>query len=102
MQIAGDFDDAMLRVQQVTQQLGIYLVNSVNPFRLEGQKTSAFEIVEVLEEAPDWLCIPMGNAGNITVSLEWNSKFDSAEPRPWYEFQSSFRASDFLNASIAS
>ena len=65
MQIAGDFDDAMLRVQQVTQQLGIYLVNSVNPFRLEGQKTIMFRVMESLGwEVPDWIVVPGGNLGN--------------------------------------
>ena len=48
VQIAGDFDDAMARVQEVSPQLGIYLVNSVNPFRLEGQKTIMFRVLEAL------------------------------------------------------
>ncbi len=65
LQIAGDFDDAMLRVKQVTQQLGIYLVNSVNPFRLEGQKTIMFRVLEALGwEVPDWIVVPGGNLGN--------------------------------------
>src|SRR5205814_572031 len=54
LQIAGDFDDAMLRVQQVSRDLGIYLVNSVNPFRLEGQKTIMYRVLESLGwEVPD-------------------------------------------------
>jgi threonine synthase len=65
IQIAGDFDDAMLRVQQISQQLGIYLVNSVNPFRLEGQKTIMYRVLESLEwEVPDWIVAPGGNLGN--------------------------------------
>jgi threonine synthase len=65
IQIAGDFDDAMLRVQQVSQQLGIYLVNSVNPFRLEGQKSIMFRVLESLDwEVPDWIVVPGGNLGN--------------------------------------
>ena len=65
MQIAGDFDDAMLRVKQVSQQLGIYLVNSVNPFRLEGQKTIMLRVLESLAwEPPDWIVVPGGNLGN--------------------------------------
>jgi threonine synthase len=65
MQIAGDFDDAMQRVQQVSKQLGIYLVNSVNPFRLEGQKTIMFRVLESLNwEVPDWIVVPGGNLGN--------------------------------------
>jgi threonine synthase len=65
VQIAGDFDDAMARVQEVAQQLGIYLVNSVNPFRLEGQKTIMYRVLEALRwEVPDWIVVPGGNLGN--------------------------------------
>ena len=65
MQIAGDFDDAMARVQEVSKQLGIYLVNSVNPFRLEGQKTIMYRVLEALRwEVPDWIVVPGGNLGN--------------------------------------
>ena len=65
VQIAGDFDDAMQRVQEVSKQLGIYLVNSVNPFRLEGQKTIMFRVLESLRwEVPDWIVVPGGNLGN--------------------------------------
>ena len=65
VQIAGDFDDAMQRVQQVSKQLGIYLVNSVNPFRLEGQKTIMLRVLEALRwEVPDWIVVPGGNLGN--------------------------------------
>lgn len=65
VQIAGDFDDAMARVQEVSQELGIYLVNSVNPFRLEGQKTIMYRVIEALRwEVPDWIVVPGGNLGN--------------------------------------
>ena len=65
VQIAGDFDDAMMRVRQVTEQLGIYLVNSVNPFRLEGQKTIMYRVLESLDwQVPDWIVVPGGNLGN--------------------------------------
>jgi len=65
IQIQGDFDDAMARVQQVSKQFGIYLVNSVNPFRLEGQKTIMFRVLEALRwEVPDWIVVPGGNLGN--------------------------------------
>jgi threonine synthase len=65
MQIAGDFDDAMARVQEVSSQLGIYLVNSVNPFRLEGQKSIMFRVLESLRwQVPDWIVVPGGNLGN--------------------------------------
>jgi len=65
IQIAGDFDDAMHRVRQVSEQLGIYLVNSVNPFRLEGQKTIMYRVLEGLDwQVPDWIVVPGGNLGN--------------------------------------
>ncbi|MAT68642.1 MAG: threonine synthase [Planctomycetaceae bacterium] len=65
VQIEGDFDDAMQRVREVSEQLGIYLVNSVNPFRLEGQKTIMFRVLESLDwEVPDWIVVPGGNLGN--------------------------------------
>jgi threonine synthase len=65
VQISGDFDDAMQRVQQVSKELGIYLVNSVNPFRLEGQKTIMFRVLEALQwQVPDWIVVPGGNLGN--------------------------------------
>ncbi len=65
VQINGDFDDAMARVQEVSRRLGIYLVNSVNPFRLEGQKTIMFRVLESLGwNVPDWIVVPGGNLGN--------------------------------------
>jgi threonine synthase len=65
IQIVGDFDDAMYRVRQVADRLGIYLMNSVNPFRLEGQKTIIFRILEALRwDVPDWVVVPGGNLGN--------------------------------------
>jgi threonine synthase len=65
VQIAGDFDDAMARVKEVSDQLGIYLVNSVNPFRLEGQKTIMYRVLEGLRwQPPDWIVVPGGNLGN--------------------------------------
>ncbi len=68
VQIAGDFDDAMQRVKEVSEQLGIYLVNSVNPFRLEGQKTIMFRVIEALKwETPDWIVVPGGNLGNASA-----------------------------------
>jgi threonine synthase len=68
VQIAGDFDDAMTRVQQVAKKLGIYLVNSINPFRLEGQKSVMFRVLEALRwEPPDWIVVPGGNLGNVSA-----------------------------------
>jgi threonine synthase len=65
--IEGNFDDALHIVRSLAENYPVTLVNSVNPYRLQGQKTAAFEIVDVLGNAPDWLCIPVGNAGNITA-----------------------------------
>lgn len=65
--IDGNFDDALGIVRELAEKYPVTLVNSVNPYRLQGQKTAAFEIVDVLGNAPDWLCIPVGNAGNISA-----------------------------------
>lgn len=65
--IKGNFDQALQIVREMATSYPVNLVNSVNPYRLEGQKTAAFEIVDALGDAPDWLCIPVGNAGNITA-----------------------------------
>jgi threonine synthase len=65
--IDGNFDDALSAVRELSEKYPVTLVNSVNPYRLEGQKTAAFEVVDVLGNAPDWLCIPVGNAGNISA-----------------------------------
>lgn len=67
IQVAGSFDDALALVVEITRKHPIALVNSLNPYRLEGQKTAAFEICEALGRAPDLLCLPVGNAGNITA-----------------------------------
>ncbi|MDG2382962.1 MAG: threonine synthase [Pirellulaceae bacterium] len=65
VQIAGDFDDAMARVREISKRLGIYLVNSVNPFRLEGQKTIMLRVLEAFGwQIPDWIVVPGGNLGN--------------------------------------
>lgn len=67
IQINGSFDDALKIVINISEKYPIALVNSLNPFRLEGQKTAAFEICDELGSAPDWLVLPVGNAGNITA-----------------------------------
>jgi threonine synthase len=67
IQIQGSFDDALSLVVEMTNKHPIALVNSLNPYRLEGQKSAAFEICDTLGKAPDWLCLPVGNAGNITA-----------------------------------
>lgn len=65
--IKGNFDEALKAVVDITNKYPITLVNSINPFRLQGQKTSAFEICDTLGKAPDYLAIPVGNAGNISA-----------------------------------
>lgn len=65
--VMGNFDDALEIVREIGKKYPVEVVNSVNPYRLEGQKTAAFEIVDYLEDAPDFHFIPVGNAGNITA-----------------------------------
>ena len=68
IQVEGDFDDAMRLVEQVCNELGIYLLNSLNPFRIEGQKAIGFELLQQLDwQAPDWLVLPAGNLGNTSA-----------------------------------
>ncbi|MDP2661347.1 MAG: pyridoxal-phosphate dependent enzyme, partial [Dehalococcoidia bacterium] len=75
--IDGNFDQALKLVRGLTEKHPITLVNSINPHRLEGQKTAAFEIVDALGDAPDYLFIPVGNAGNITAY--WKGFMDYLE-----------------------
>jgi len=65
--VRGNFDAALKVVRELSEAYPITLVNSINPFRIEGQKTAAFEVCDVLGQAPDYLSIPVGNAGNITA-----------------------------------
>lgn len=81
IQIQGSFDDALSLVVEITQKTPIALVNSINPFRIEGQKTAAFEICDELESAPDWLCLPVGNAGNITSYWAGFKQYQKGLPR---------------------
>jgi threonine synthase len=67
LQVRGNFDEALSIVRALGEREPVTVVNSVNPYRIEGQKTGAFEIVDVLGDAPDVHCIPVGNAGNITA-----------------------------------
>ena len=80
MLIDGGFDDALRIVRELASKHPVVLVNSVNPYRLEGQKTAAFEIIEDLGAAPDHLFIPVGNAGNITAY--WMG-FQEAQRMEW-------------------
>ena len=76
VQIRGNFDDGMRLVKEVASTAPVAIVNSINPYRLQGQKTAAFEIVEALGRAPDFHCLPVGNAGNI--SAHWIGYSESA------------------------
>lgn len=67
VQIDGNFDDGMRIVREIASETPVTIVNSINPYRLQGQKTAAFEIIEELGRAPDFHCLPVGNAGNITA-----------------------------------
>jgi threonine synthase len=85
IQVEGSFDDALSMVLNISQKHPIALLNSLNPYRLEGQKTAAFEICETLGGAPDWLCLPVGNAGNITAYWmgfrQYHASKDTGLPR---------------------
>src|SRR5437016_4623830 len=77
LQVAGNFDDCLSVASKLSQDYPVALVNSVNPDRLHGQKTAAFEIVEALGDAPDVHCLPVGNAGNITAY--WSCYVEEAD-----------------------
>ena len=78
LQVRGNFDVALDIVRELGERAPITVVNSVNPFRIEGQKTAAFEIVDVLGDAPDYHCIPVGNAGNITAYWKGYREYQDA------------------------
>ena len=76
--LRGNFDEALRIVRELVERQPIALVNSVNEYRIEGQKTGAFEVCDQLDEAPDVLCIPVGNAGNITAYWRGFREYDVA------------------------
>ena len=78
IQIRGNFDAGMALVKEVAAHAPVTIVNSINPYRLQGQKTAAFEIVDALGRAPDFHCLPVGNAGNITA--HWIGYSEYANP----------------------
>jgi len=83
--LQGNFDQALEIVREIAQRHPVELVNSVNPYRIEGQKTAAFEVIDELGEAPDALSIPVGNAGNVT---SWWKGFGERQATPiLYGFQ---------------
>lgn len=77
--IDGSFDEALKIVREIIEKFPITLVNSINPYRIEGQKTSSFEISDVLGEAPDFQCMPVGNAGNITAYWKGYKEYKNAK-----------------------
>ncbi|HZI96473.1 MAG TPA: threonine synthase [Actinomycetales bacterium] len=82
--VDGNFDDCLTLARKLAEAYPVELVNSVNPYRIEGQKTAAFEVVDVLGDAPDVHCLPVGNAGNITAYWKGYSEYTagSADPGP--------------------
>jgi threonine synthase len=76
--VRGNFDEALQLVREVAAVLPVTVVNSINPYRLDGQQTAAFEICEALGDAPDVLCIPVGNAGNISAYWRGFRRFHEA------------------------
>jgi threonine synthase len=78
LQIRGNFDEALQIVRDLGDHAPVTVVNSVNPYRIEGQKTGAFEIVDALGDAPDIHCIPVGNAGNITAYWKGYREYQDA------------------------
>src|ERR687890_1534712 len=88
LQVEGNFDDCLALASKLSIDYPVSLVNSVNQFRIEGQKTASFEIVDVLGDAPDIHCLPVGNAGNITAYWQGYSEYASdgiasRTPRMW-------------------
>ena len=76
--IKGNFDEALMIVKEITDNYPVELVNSINPYRIEGQKSAAFEICDDLEDAPEFHAIPVGNAGNITAYWKGYKEYQSA------------------------
>src|SRR3954449_6357285 len=88
LQVDGNFDDCLTLARDLADHYPVSLVNSVNEFRIEGQKTAAFEICDVLGDAPDVHCLPVGNAGNITAYWQGYREYAadgtaSRTPRMW-------------------
>src|SRR3954464_2087050 len=81
LQVDGNFDDCLELARKLAVDYPVALVNSVNPDRIEGQKTAAFEICDVLGRAPDVHCVPVGNAGNITAYWMGYQEYERGRPR---------------------
>jgi threonine synthase len=82
LQVEGNFDDCLTLARKLAESYPVDLVNSVNPARIEGQKTAAFEVVDALGDAPDIHCLPVGNAGNITAYWQGYREYHSSSDTP--------------------
>jgi threonine synthase len=82
LQVDGNFDDCLTLARKLAEAYPVELVNSVNPARIEGQKTAAFEVVDSLGDAPDIHCLPVGNAGNITAYWKGYTEYVHDAPQP--------------------
>lgn len=106
VQIQGNFDEALQMVIQLGQHFPIHIVNSVNPYRLHGQKTAAFEICEALGDAPDFHSLPVGNAGNISAYWmgykEWKERGHTSKTPCMLGFQAALAAPLVLGRPIKS
>ena len=99
LQVQGNFDDCLTLCRELSDDYPVTLVNSVNPFRIEGQKTAAFEIVDVLGSAPDVHCLPVGNAGNITAY--WKGYTELATAPRMLGFQAAGAAPIVIGSPVA-
>jgi threonine synthase len=104
LQVQGNFDDCLDLCRDLSDKYPVTLVNSVNPFRIEGQKTAAFEICDVLGAAPDIHCLPVGNAGNITAYWKgYREEAGATGPLPrMFGFQAAGSAPIVLGAPVTS
>ncbi len=82
LQVDGNFDDCLTLARKLAEAYPVELVNSVNPYRIEGQKTAAFEVVDALGDAPDVHCLPVGNAGNITAYWKGYQEYTATAEQP--------------------
>jgi threonine synthase len=105
LEVEGNFDDCLTLARDLAQSYPVALVNSVNPFRIEGQKTAAFEIVDALGDAPDIHCLPVGNAGNITAYwkgyVEYAADLVATRTPQMWGFQAAGAAPIVLGAPVA-
>ncbi len=103
LQIEGNFDTGMRLVKQMADRAPVTIVNSINPYRLQGQKTAAFEIIDALGAAPDYHCLPVGNAGNISAYWMGYSEYHAsgiASRRPVMVGYQASGAAPFLRGAM--